>query len=170
MRHIQISQLLLVFTALPVGCSGSGPESATRPTTDLPDEAVESVRQLVSKADLVVLGTVQKVYDYTARDGGMGYDVKVEKVVKGYWTDDVLHFRSGGWIGYAKYTEGERVLAFLISSRLSEATHSELLQLKPITHVQESEAPGGLHLSPLDQYLELIADIESNPSPARQSP
>jgi len=154
----------LIAVILGCGCKQGEPLDAPKeqPAALMKTETDNLVMQLASKADLVVLGTIQKVYDRTAKDGGMEYDVLVEKVLKGIWAHDSLRFRSAGWIGYAKYSGGERVLVFL---KTYEAQQRELIQLQPVTYVRKEDVHTGepLYLWPVEKYLELIATLESKP-------
>ena len=128
---------------------------ATRPGAGLPPKTVKAVKALLAKAELVVLGKVAAVHDRTAKDAGMLYDVTVDKILKGKWQKKSLSFRSTGWVGYAKYTKGQRVLLFL---RRWGDKQDELLQLRPVVYLSPPQ-PGGLDLRPVEKYLKLIKSL-----------
>ena len=130
--------------------------AATQPGAALPPKMVKAVKALLAKAQFVVLGKVAAVHDRTAKDAGMLYDVEVEKVLKGKWREKSLRFRSTGWIGYAKYTKGQRVLLFL---RRWGDKQDELLQLRPVVYISPPQA-GGLDLRPVEKYLKLIKALQ----------
>jgi len=132
-------------------------QPATQPGAALPPKTVKAVKALLAKAELVVLGKVEAVHDRTAKDAGMLYDVKVEKVLKGKWRKKSLSFRSTGWVGYAKYTKGQRVLLFL---RHWGDKQDELLQLRPVVYISAPQA-GGLDLRPVEKYLKLIKALQA---------
>jgi len=116
---------------------------------------VEAVEKLARRSDLIVLGDVTAVHDGTARDAGMSYNVTVDEVLKGEHAKKTLRFRSAGWVGYARYSKGEKVLLFL--HYWAGSKPPELLQLKPITYVAEEEQPErGVRLWPLESYLRLL--------------
>ncbi|HUX00317.1 MAG: hypothetical protein WBD63_12240 [Phycisphaerae bacterium] len=127
------------------------------------DQPAEVVKKLAERSSVVVLGEVTAVHDGTARDAGMSYDIKVVEILKGAKVLEIfkgkhakgtLHFRSAGWVGYARYSKGEKVLLFLY---YWVSKPPELLQLKPITYVAEEEQPErGLRIWPLEQYLALV--------------
>ena len=98
----------------------------------------ETIKKLAGKSDLIVLGTVAKIYDGRARDGGMSYDVKVGKVLKGKLAGKTLHFRSAGHVAYAEYKKGETVLLFLYHWG---DRRRELLQHQPVIYLAERARP-----------------------------
>ena len=115
-------------------------------------QTVEAVEKLAEQSDLIVFGEVAAIHDGTARDAGMSYDVKVVEVLKGELAKGALHFRSAGWIGYARYSKGEKVLLFLYYR--VDSKPPELLQRKPITYVAEKEQrERGLRIWPLEPSM-----------------
>jgi len=107
------------------------PQSGKSEQPKQANPTVEAVEKLAGRSDLIVLGDVTAVHDGTALDAGMSYDVTVDEVIKGKHAKGTLHFRSAGWVGYARYSKGEKVLLFL--HYWGGSKPPELLQLKPIT-------------------------------------
>lgn len=148
-------------TVIVVACfSSTEPEQDSHPDKLRVQKVRPEIVRLVQKSDVIVLGKVTKIYDSTAIDAGMGYDVDVQEILYGKRTSTkTLHFKSSGWIGYAKYQKEEKVLLFL--------TYWEktLIQLKPVCYVSETTSPEarmGLSLFPLDKYLAIITtEIEN---------
>ena len=131
------------------------PQSGKSEQPKQANQTVEAVEKLAERGELIVLGEITAVHDWTARDGGMGYDVRVVEVLKGKHAKGTLPFRSAGWVGYARYSKGEKVLLFLYYR--VDSKPPELLQLQPITYVAEEEQPArGLRLWPLEPYLSLL--------------
>ena len=160
-KHIFITAaavaLVLSAAAAPAAAADvAAGRPATQPGAALPPKTVKAVKTLLAKAELVVLGKVAAVYDRTARDAGMRYDVAVDKMLKGKWQKKSLSFRSSGQIGYAKYTKGQRVLLFL---RRWGDRQPKLLQLKPVVYISPPQA-GALDLRPVEKYLKLIESLQ----------
>jgi hypothetical protein len=116
------------------------------------------IKELAAKSDQIVLGQILKVHDYTARDGGMGYEVRVTKVIKGAATELPLRFRSAGWTGYARYAVDESVLLFLQSKQPAPNVPGEWGQLAPVVYLAKDPRPGGVSLWPVADYLPLLAE------------
>jgi len=149
--------LVLAIAGAPAAAADvAASRPAIQPGAGLPPKTLKAVKALLAKAELVVLGKVAAVYDRTARDAGMRYDIEVEKVLKGKWEKKSLSFRSSGWVGYAKYTKGLRVLLFL---RRWGDRQPKLLQLKPVVYISPPQA-GGLDLRPVEKYLKLIKSLQ----------
>jgi hypothetical protein len=108
----------------------------------------EIIQKLIGESDVIVLGNVTTIHDATAKDGGMSYDVRIETVFYGKDVPkDALRFRSGGWIGYAKYKK------------------EELLQVHPVCYLMEDANRQGLILLPFQDYLDFIkSEIQNKKS------
>jgi len=158
MKHLVL--LAIAWLACFAAHGQTGPKGKTNPDGHQPDAAARrdlAIKKLVAESDLVVLGHVTRVYDGTARDGGMRYDVKIDSVLYGKDAPhDTLRFRSAGWTGYAKYAKDEKVLLFLKRWR------QELLQLQPVSYLAErKQPPNAIVLSPLKDGLAVIkAEIQ----------
>ncbi|MCX5654693.1 MAG: hypothetical protein NTY65_08620 [Planctomycetota bacterium] len=120
----------------------------------------EIIQKLIGESDVIVLGNVTTIHDATAKDGGMSYDVRIETVFYGKDVPkDALRFRSGGWIGYAKYKKEEHVLLFL------KRWQEELLQVHPVCYLMEDANRQGLILLPFQDYLDFIkSEIQNKKS------
>jgi hypothetical protein len=143
--------LLLGLGAAWVGETGTAP--ATQPGENLPQAEVATVMEMASRAEIIALGVIEKKRDETARDAGIAYDVRLEKVLKGKWDKRALHFRSAGWVGYARYDEEERVLLFL------KRFNNELVQLKPVVYLGDTNRVGGLRLQPEEEYIKVLSSM-----------
>jgi hypothetical protein len=139
----------------------------------------EEIKKLIEKSDIIILGEIVDIFDATPRDGGMSYDVKIEKLFyRKYISDDKLHFRNNGMsydvkieklfygeyisnyelhfrspglVGYAKYKEGERVLLFL------KHWQNEIISIKPACYISNNKSvTEGLTLWPVEDYLDFI--------------
>ncbi|MHC4648988.1 MAG: hypothetical protein ACYTBJ_26335 [Planctomycetota bacterium] len=110
---------------------------------------VQDIRKLAGKSELIVVGRVTNVYDSTGRDAGVGYDVDIDRVIKGDCANRTIRFRSGGWIGYTGYKSGEDVLLFLYRTS-GEAR--ELLQHKPVIHLTQ---PGDVLRGSVSKFWEV---------------
>jgi len=128
-------------------------QPGTQPGENLPQAAVATVIEMAARAEIVALGIVEKKRDGTAKDAGMSYDVRLEKVLKGKWDKPALSFRSAGWVGYATYDKDERVLLFL------KRFNDEFIQLKPVIYLGDGNRPGGLRLQPAEEYIKVVANI-----------
>jgi hypothetical protein len=160
-KHLLIAATAVVLVLVAVGAQAAAADvaasrPATRPAAALPPKTVKAVKALLAEAKLVVLGKVNAVYDRTAKDAGMLYDVEVDKVLKGKWQKKYLTFRSTGWIGYAKYTKDQRVLLFL---RRWGDRRSELIQLRPVVYISPPQT-GALDFRPVEKYLKLIKSLQ----------
>lgn len=78
----------------------------------------EQVKDAFSRSDLIVLGTVTNVRNYTPTDGGYGYDIAVSEVIKGNPIAQ-CSVRMGGWAYTIRFAPGEKVLLFLKPSNIS---------------------------------------------------
>lgn len=153
MRIIPIILMVVVCA----GCAVSGqPDRQGNPVgsdreSHLSAPQKETIQKLVEGSDVVVLGNVTGIYDGTARDGGMSYDVRIEAVLYGKDVPkDALRFRSAGWIGFAQYKEEERVLLFLKRWR------AELIQVHPVCYLIKQPERPGVFLSPVQESLDFI--------------
>jgi hypothetical protein len=157
-RFVMVLAALAAAAALHALAEEQGAPPPQSGKSEQPKQAnptVEAVEKLARRSDLIVLGDVTAVHDGTALDAGMSYDVTVDEVIKGEHAKGTLHFRSAGWVGYARYSKGEKVLLFL--HYWGGSKPPELLQLQPITYVAEEEQPErGLRLWPLEPYLSLL--------------
>jgi hypothetical protein len=68
-----------------------------------------------ARSDVVVLGTVTSVRNYTPTDGGYGYDIAVSDVLKGNAIAR-CSVRMGGWAYTIRFTPEQKVLLFLKQS------------------------------------------------------
>ena len=129
------------------------------------EKTEKALKDNLAGSDLVLLGSVAAVYDYTARDGGMGYDVDIERVLKGEYAAKTIHFKSDENIGYAKYAHGETVLVFLTR----RGTTDKFFQTETKTYVAEPKRalPGpGVRVWPLDYFLKLLQTPTEKPATA----
>ena len=150
---------IVLSTVLLIGCNNvtnkpPGVDSSVDPATEpeLSSALKEAIRQLVRKSDIIVLGKIVGIHDGTARDGGMSYDIAVEKQLHGkVVSGNTVRFRSAGWIGYAKYKKDEQVLLFL------KYWQEEIIQVKPVCYISKQPPPHmGLSLWPLQNHLHFI--------------
>jgi len=128
-------------------------QPGTQPGENLPQAEVATVMEMAGRAEIVALGIVEKKRDGTAKDAGIAYDVRLEKVLKGKWDKPALSFRSVGWVGYATYDKDERVLLFL------KRFNDEFIQLKPVIYLGDGNRPGSLTLQPAEEYIKVVANI-----------
>lgn len=75
----------------------------------------EQMHHAFAQSDLVVVGTVTQVRNYTATDGGHGYDIAVSDVLKGNQIER-CSVRAGGWAYTIRFTLKQKVLLFLKQS------------------------------------------------------
>ena len=116
----------------------------------------QSFSNLVSKADMILLGRVTNVIDDTNSDGGMIYDVLVVETLLGSGIPASLRFRSPGWFGYAIYSLQENVLVFL------KTNEDTTVDVKPVCYIEKTEyidegrtwISPGLYLYPPRTFLD----------------
>ena len=75
----------------------------------------EQVSDAFFRSDLVILGTVASIRNYTPTDGGHGYDIAVSEVLKGDQAN-MYSVRAGGWAYTIPLNYGDKVLLFLNQS------------------------------------------------------
>ena len=154
MRTIGLVGAAAVFAL--ASCSPSNQATSAANSTP-PDDAKEKAAEIVAASELIVLGRVAAVYDYTHRDGGMAYDVNVERTLHGSHSGDSLHFTSGGWIGYAKYAKGDRVLVFLRHwGDPPELCTTVIKGHDVLCYISGDMVAGPLGDRPLSEYIRLI--------------
>ena len=133
------------------------------PTTDsrsYPPEVRRVAKRLVKASDLIVVASVTAVYDGTHRDGGMSYDVEIEKVIHGKHSGRTLHFTSPGWIGYAKYASRENVLLFLALSGTipPRLQHVVIDRHAVVCYIHGNMVKGPLGYRPLEEYVKIVGE------------
>lgn len=140
-------------------------------TKEVSAEVMQTAMEIVEASDLIVVGNITKIYDATAEDAGMSYDVKIENILHGECNDKTLHFNSQGWIGYAKYEKGEKVLLFL---RYFGEPSPELIPIvldrnQVICYIRDGQVEGysgtvgPLGKMSLERYLDLIKQAGKEP-------
>lgn len=117
-------------------------------------------KRLVKASDLIVVGSVTAVYDGTHRDAGMSYDVEIENAIHGKHSGTTLNFASPGWLGYAKYAKGEKVLLFLA---LSGTTSPRLQHVvmdghRVICYIHGDMVKGPLGYRPVEEYVKIVRE------------
>ena len=78
----------------------------------------EQMHHAFAQSDLVVVGTVTQVRNYTATDGGHGYEIAVSDVLKGNRIEH-CSVRAGGWAYTIRFTLKQKVLLFLKKSNIN---------------------------------------------------
>jgi acylphosphatase len=136
--------------------------------TDLQKRA----REVAVQCDLILSAKVTAKRDYTAKDGGKGYDVLVSRVYWGKYEDAALSFVSRGWVGYADFKEGENVVLFLKRSKDSGEPFvtAGIGGQNAVCQIEGDKVVSGpLGQANLKDYLEVLGRLGDQSGPVRST-